>query len=338
MKVYIITEGGSKVGFGHIARCTSLYYAFKEKDIDPCFIINSDDSIRDFLNKKKSIVFDWIKCPEKLYEIINNGDVAIIDSYLIDDKIAQEISRIVKNPVFIDDNQRLSYPRGIIINGSVHAMDLNYPKRPELIYLLGTQFCLIKKEFWERPTRQFNVNIRSIMITFGGNDIRNITPKLVEVLNEKYPNINKKVVIGRNYQNIKEILKAWDKSCELIYYPNTKKIKTVMLDSDIAITAGGQTTYELASMGVPSITIAIANNQINNVRKLNKLNIALYAGWWKDKNLFKQILKLIQKINNLEIRKKIVNNGFEIIKPDGSRRVIKKILETYKDNEVKIKN
>ncbi len=31
MKVFIITEGGKNIGFGHINRCLSLYQAFEEK-------------------------------------------------------------------------------------------------------------------------------------------------------------------------------------------------------------------------------------------------------------------------------------------------------------------
>ena len=41
MKVFIITEGGKNIGFGHITRCLSLYQAFEEKGILPKFIINN---------------------------------------------------------------------------------------------------------------------------------------------------------------------------------------------------------------------------------------------------------------------------------------------------------
>jgi len=43
MKVFIITEGGKNIGFGHITRCLSLYQAFEEKEIIPEFILNSDE-------------------------------------------------------------------------------------------------------------------------------------------------------------------------------------------------------------------------------------------------------------------------------------------------------
>ena len=45
MKVFIITEGGKDIGFGHITQCLSLYQAFKEKGILPKFIINGDNNI-----------------------------------------------------------------------------------------------------------------------------------------------------------------------------------------------------------------------------------------------------------------------------------------------------
>ena len=35
MKVFILTEGGKDIGFGHITRCISLSEAFEEKGIYP---------------------------------------------------------------------------------------------------------------------------------------------------------------------------------------------------------------------------------------------------------------------------------------------------------------
>ena len=32
MKVFILTESGKNMGFGHITRCLSFYQAFEEKD------------------------------------------------------------------------------------------------------------------------------------------------------------------------------------------------------------------------------------------------------------------------------------------------------------------
>ena len=52
MKVFIVTEGGSKIGFGHVTRCISLSEAFEEKGIFPEFIVNGDDTVLNFLKER----------------------------------------------------------------------------------------------------------------------------------------------------------------------------------------------------------------------------------------------------------------------------------------------
>ena len=45
MNVIILTEGGKDYGFGHVARCSSIYQAFRKFCITPQFIVNGDKSI-----------------------------------------------------------------------------------------------------------------------------------------------------------------------------------------------------------------------------------------------------------------------------------------------------
>jgi spore coat polysaccharide biosynthesis predicted glycosyltransferase SpsG len=110
MKVFIITEGGKDIGFGHITRCLSLYQAFEEKGIKPKFIINGDNNIKCLLNGANYQLLNWIEKPDKVFELIKDSDIAIIDSYLVDISVYNTLSDLVKLPVYIDDNKRLDYP------------------------------------------------------------------------------------------------------------------------------------------------------------------------------------------------------------------------------------
>ena len=49
MRVFIITEGGRNIGFGHITRCISLYQAFERRKIIPELIVNGDNTIEELL-------------------------------------------------------------------------------------------------------------------------------------------------------------------------------------------------------------------------------------------------------------------------------------------------
>ena len=65
MKIFIITEGGKDIGFGHLTRCVSLYQAFEERGIIPEFVVNGDDTILDLLRGKKYQIFNWLQEKKK---------------------------------------------------------------------------------------------------------------------------------------------------------------------------------------------------------------------------------------------------------------------------------
>ncbi len=326
MKVFIITEGGKDIGFGHITRCLSLYQAFEEKGILPEFIINGDNNIEYLLKDVNYQIFNWLDEKNKLFEMVKDSDIAIIDSYLADISLYNKIANLVKISVYIDDNKRLDYPKGIVLNGNIHAETLNYPKKDGIIYLLGTKYTPLRKEFWEVPEKKIKENIESIMVTFGGDDAKNMTPKILEFLNEKYPELNKNVIIGRAYQNIDEIKKCADKNINLIYYPDAEKMKEIMLESDIAISAGGQTLYELARAGVPTIGICVADNQLGNIKEWKKIGFLEYTGLYNENNIIADIDKLLKNLESIKIRESKSKIGRKFIDGKGSLRITDGII------------
>jgi spore coat polysaccharide biosynthesis predicted glycosyltransferase SpsG len=127
MKVSIITEGSNKIGFGHVTRCLSIYQAFEERGVSPLLIINGDNIIESLLKNYNYKIFKWLENTKKLFNIIKDSDIIIIDSYLADYNIYKTISNFTKIIVYLDDNNRIEYPKGIILNGSIYAQELEYP-------------------------------------------------------------------------------------------------------------------------------------------------------------------------------------------------------------------
>jgi len=323
MKVFIITEGGKDIGFGHITRCFSLYQAFEERGIKPKFIINGDNDIEYLLKKVNYQIFNWLEERNKLFAILKDADIAIIDSYLADISVYNILSDLVKLPVYIDDNKRLDYPKAIVLNGNIHAEKLNYPKKDGLTYLLGTKYTPLRKEFWEVTEKKIKEKIKSIMVTFGGDDAKNMTPKVINLLNKEYLNLKKNIIIGKAFHNIEEIKKNIDKNTNLIYYPDAQKIKDIMLESDIAISAGGQTLYELARVGVPTIAICTAENQLESIKEWDKIGFLEYTEWYNKNNIITNIDKLLKHLENIKIRKSKSKTGRKFVDGRGSIRIIK---------------
>ena len=49
----------------------------------------------------------------------------------------------------------------------------------------------LNKEFWEVPEKEIKNRTESIIVTFGGDDKRNMIPKILRFLKNEYPNTRK---------------------------------------------------------------------------------------------------------------------------------------------------
>ena len=329
MNVIILTEGGKDIGFGHVARCSSIYQAFEQFNIVPRFIINGDDSVKSILPDFNVDIIKWV---EDL-SVISKADIVIVDSYLANVDIFEEISNKVHLVAFVDDNNRLDYPKGIIVNGTLDASNMDYQKRDDIRYLIGNEFIPLRKDFWDIPKLKINDSIEDILITMGGNDLRNLTPKILELLNDYFPNVTKKIIVADSFKNTSEIEILKNKHVELIYSPDSSEIIDVMSSVDLAISASGQTLYELACIGVPTIAIGIIENQKNNIKNWKKQGFIEYAGCWNDEKLLETILNKIEYLQDKNIRYDKRLLGIQAVDGKGSLKIAKSILnEFYKNN------
>lgn len=322
MKVFILTEGGKDFGFGHITRCISICQAFEEVGIRPELIVNGDETVHSLLKDKNCKIFDWLNDQRLLFKMLNNTSIAFIDSYLADYGLYEKISNIVGTGVYFDDNIRIKYPKGFVLNGAVLAEQMPYPKREGITYLLGTRYAPLRKEFWDVPEKFIRDNLEIVMITFGGADIRNLTPKVLKLLKNIHPEIHKKVIIGKGFQNITEIEEFKDNNAELIDYPDATEMKNAMLESDVAISAGGQTLYELARVGVPAIGICIAENQLRNIKGWCELGFLEYVGWYSCKSLEQKLTRSLRYAADKRIRMDISRIGRRSIDGQGCKRIV----------------
>lgn len=316
MKVIILTEGSCNIGFGHITRCLSIAQIFEEKNIEILFFIDGDKTIKSILKDFKYKIFDW---KENIHEIINllKNNIVVIDSYKAEKKIYDIISEVAYKCLYLDDYNRIEYPKGFVLNSAISSYNLNYPKKENVTYLLGENYILLRKEFWKVPDKTIKENLESILITFGGNDIKNLTPKILSFLCKEYPNIKKNVIVGNAYKNLKEIKESSDKNTKLFFSPDIKAIINIMLDSDIAISAGGQTIYELLRIGVPTISICIAENQMENIKGFLQKNLISYIGRYDNIDLLKNLKEQIDifksyffRLNRSNLSKDFINKNF----------------------------
>ena len=250
-------------------------------------------------------VSDW-RSPEIINSLIKkNTRFAFVDSYLAEKEIYEVLQKKVQL-VAIDDTNRIPYPKEcIILNPGFGGNYIDYAHEKTKV-LSGADFVLLRKPFRKKiKIPVVKVEIESVFITVGGDDKLNLTPKILELLNQNYPNWKKQILIGPSFKNLEQITKYQNENVFFHRNLDATAIRDLMLSVDLAITAGGQTTYELARCGVPMIMIEVVSNQGGNIRGFNELGNPSLEGYKENTKFINQLSNYVEKLESFKVRNTI---------------------------------
>ena len=329
--VCILTEGGFDKGLGHISRCLALYQIFVSHKCDVRIIVNADPSVKHILNGYDFLLADWNQCEKKIIKIIESADLLIIDSYHCQIDLYEFFSKLSPLVVYIDDFNRVDYPKGIVVNGAIGAEKINYVVRKNKEFLLGVDYAFLRKEFWYLPNKIIKKEISSVLVFCGGFDTKRINKKVLESLIKFYPSLDISVIVRDLEIPDIDFIKA---NSNVFFNLNANEVMNLMFNSDIAITASGQTTYELSRTGTPFIPIKTADNQTLSINEFLNLGLVGDIVNYDDFNFSNKIIEEFEKLRSDQLRKERSLNLQSTIKGEGPKRIVEKLLtKINKKNE-----
>lgn len=265
--VLFLTEYFRANGLGHLRRCIAFSELFIRNGIKTQIVVNTDHSDADIFNSD-------LKQQNWMIEnhLDDQYEAIIIDSYRAQLKDYEHFQHYTNRLVAIDDDKRIDYPLGCIIyNGGLGGLVFQYDQERYKKVLVGPEFALLRKEFRENcEDKKLNERIEKILITMGGSDPLQLTATLLQYYTSQYPSIYLDVIIGPGFTDFREI--NYNHFPCIKFYKNldARVMCKLMLQADLCITAGGQTIYELGSLGVPFIVLKTAENQNGNLTGLVK--------------------------------------------------------------------
>lgn len=143
----------------------------------------------------------------------------------------------------------------------------------------------------------------------GGNDNENITYDILQQLDGKY---NITVVLGGSPVH-KDMIIDYAEGKNIKVIVDADNIAELMFEADLAIGAGGSTSWERCCLGLPTLLYITAENQRMVAENLEKKGAVVMV-----KNL-KDDLKMI--INNIACWKSISNKSQVICDGLGVKRI-----------------
>lgn len=351
LKIAIRADGGPSIGMGHIMRCLNLAIELRLLGCEIFFISKIKEGILKIINSGFTAIpleyndniknikgFEYGDKAElktecnNIINIINEYslDAIIVDSYNVDDNYLLTIKKHVKKLCYIDDVNEFVYPVDVLINGNVTGKLYRYHKfYDNEIMFLGTEYNLTRQEFRDIPQKKINKNIKEIMITVGGADPQNATIKLLDIINQHKVLADKKinVIVGPAFTNIDVIKNYSLHFSNLNVMENVHTMSKIMMSSDIAISAGGSTLYELCACGVPTIALIFAENQKGIVEYLEKANLIFSAGWFNELRPEKFQLILNNLICDNSIRENMSKSMQNLIDGYGAKRLADQLIK-----------
>jgi len=331
-KLSILTEGGKSLGFGHITRCLSIAEYFDEYGVSIEFIVDGDDSTLPILEDHSFILIDWLNS-EAVLQRLKKSTFVLIDSLRVTKRKVQNIQKLGVNVIYIDDEKRHNFlDKGFVLDWTILSENKNYflPKKKDVTYLLGSKYTPLRAAFKNIKQVFVSEKIQNILVSFGGSDVRNLTPAVLENLNKFFPYLKKNIVIGAGFVNNDNIKLHQDKNTTLIYNADAKKMTSLMLESDIAISSGGQTLYELAYLGLPTIAILLVENAREDTEGWAEVGFVDYIGSFDDADLMKKLEASVESLKNQNMRQEMQSNAAKYIDFNGGKLVVDAIIKGSK--------
>jgi len=190
-------------------------------------------------------------------------DWVVVDHYGAAGAWDDEIARLHIPVMAIDDFER---PRNVT---RIHDQNLRPPgqesPRPSRKGdLLGPRFALLGPAFFQirrSLVRQGSSRLR-ILVFFGGSDLTDETSKALGALSlEANRSFEVDVVLGRNHPDKARVSSLAVQRPGTTVHEDLPSLAALMTRADLAIGAGGSTTWERLCLGLPAAVTILAANQ-----------------------------------------------------------------------------
>ena len=360
IKLLFRVDSSRKIGTGHLMRCLAVANEAKKRGWECVFVLRDpEDGIFEYITffghrvKKlisavgekvthnKTTHSDWLPVSQtqdanETVEVICelDPDWIIVDHYALDATWLSIIEKSNAKILVIDDLGDRELICDVLLDQNLGANAEKYhgklPSNCQL--LLGPTFALLRSEFkdWRERSLEgrLNRNVENILITMGGVDKGNYTLRtLIEVAKSEYA---KKcvftVVIGSSYPHtdaLHEFVK--ETKLRISVLSNVKNMAEIMSKSDLCIGAGGSTSWERCCLGLPTISFAIADNQIGVLAELEKETCTIISDLEK---ISSDLEKLLSEEHGQQLKKLSLNSS-KVTDGNGIKLLLERLDQTF---------
>lgn len=281
-RILIRTDGGAGIGLGHLQRCLSLATALQRAGALCFFALHGDDAAATraleagFATRLLGSPSADVAPIAREWEC----DAVIVDSYLTDGRLLTNLRDAGLFVTAIDDLAAYEMDAHLVVAFGPHAHDAGYSSvRGDTRFLLGPRYTIVRPEYWDVPLMPIRDRVRNVLITTGGADPAGVMPSWIAAVDAIDEDFDVTAIIGPFFADPDAVHDAASVASRTVRVVDSPRVtRPMQAMADIAVSAAGQTIFELAALGVPTVAAEIAGNQRPQLDAFARLGAMIDAG------------------------------------------------------------
>lgn len=254
-----------------------------------------------------------------------------VDSYTLDRTWQEAVRPLAPLLVWDDFGTKSTFCADLVLNQNAHADPADYAGRaPGSTLLLGTEHAVLRREFsgWKDFARPTPPTAQRLLVSFGGGDPDGVTLRVLEALWDAGTPLDVIALVGAQNPRLADLQARVDAAgpgWELLHF--TPDIPSLFARVDLAVSAGGSTTWELCRLGVPTVLVTIAQNQEALSAAVHDRGAAVLLGRQQDVSGPKVAETLMALSRDANRRADLAAAGQALVDGNGGARVVAALRE-----------
>lgn len=230
-------------------------------------------------------------------------------------------------------------------DGAMHAdlvVNALYPYGGDPAHVLvGPRWFCLRDEFLYTGRSAPRQRVERLLVTFGGVDEGNLTVRVIRLLAPLAAarGILLDAVVGAGYAHgdalahlVSELQEAWP-ALRIEVTGATGRISDHMCDADLAVTSGGRTVFELASLAVPTVVICQNQREATHTFAVAGYHV-VNLGWRGTVGDAEIVAAVTRLVDDGALRERMRQAAFGIDLTLGKRRVVGRLLGLLEDSRI----
>lgn len=313
-RLVIFTEGDLVRGLGHVSRCSAYAEAWRADGGEVLWVLDGDEAARAMAGVGADVrLVAWQRDLGDLLDGLPHG-VALVDSYAAIGAVHVRIADWAEAVIFIDDLET-DYPRGLVVHPAPGLALTD--KASAAVWLIGPAWQPLRPAFWNLAPRPLaRDRIERLLVLMGGGDLRGLGGLLASLASEVCPGAEIDLVLP-----VGQAATAVDGPVAIHCGLGAAAMADLMSRADVAVSGAGQTLFELARCGTPTVMVGLADNQHPNLDHWPALCGFVSAGQWDQPPLDDRVRAGLEDLAPARRRQDIADRASALVDGQGVRRL-----------------